>query len=107
MDEKVSSNGFHPETGRERRISNPYYDALAGDLPPEIAAFQINSYPYANVVPTMSRVRVPSATTAPMIEAGPAEPVPRRSIVLTVVSALILGVILLTLMFGVASHIIH
>jgi hypothetical protein len=54
MDSPVSSNGNRP-TPSERKTVNPYADAALGTEPREIAEFQLNTDPYANVVPSAGR----------------------------------------------------
>jgi hypothetical protein len=51
------SNGREPEIEAEGRASNPYLDALRGSKPPEIVEFEMNTDPYANMLPGISSIR--------------------------------------------------
>ena len=54
MNNHFESNGKDGDQGTPRS-DNPYLDALSGECPPEIAEFEMSTYPYANVVPPISR----------------------------------------------------
>jgi hypothetical protein len=98
MKNTPNMNGNHAEHG-PIHTANPYVDALSGEKPPEIVDYEMKTYPYANVVPSISRVYS-------LGEEGEAPEgyQPRLSLWLRAVSILILAGMLLAVVLGVASH---
>jgi hypothetical protein len=99
MDSSPDLNGKHADS-RGMRSSNPYVDALTGDQPPEIADFEISTYPYANVVPPISRLPQATPTAGPDDEPFRTRP----PFWLRAMSILVLTAMLLAIVLGVASH---
>jgi hypothetical protein len=51
----VTSNGRHAEDASSPESMNPYAEAVAGDRPPELIRYDLNTDPYANVIPNPNR----------------------------------------------------
>lgn len=51
-----NGNGRHHEDG-DGDLDNPYLDALSGTKPREIVDYELDTNPYANMLPGISNVR--------------------------------------------------
>jgi hypothetical protein len=98
MNNHFESNGKNGDQGTPRS-DNPYLDALSGECPPEIAEFEMSTYPYANVVPPISR----GYGAGQRDEEGESYPA-RASLLLRAISMVILVGMLLAVVLGVAAH---
>ena len=56
MDSRTSPEASQLADRRERRLVNPYIDAVDESQPPEIAEFELETDPYRNFLPGMSNV---------------------------------------------------
>ena len=98
MNNSFNGNGKHADQ-LEPRASNPYLDALTGEQPPEIVDFEMNTYPYAKVVPSIMRVSRVSDETEEE-ERYRQHPSPW----LRALSILVIAGMLLAIVLGVAAH---
>lgn len=91
-------NGGHPGVP-SGRIENPYFEALTGTKPKEIVDFEMNTEPYANMPPNMSRVHMTQSLARGLR--------PGRRPVIAAVSLLIILAFVLPVVLNVLAQLIH
>src|SRR5438270_4677584 len=109
MDIEPNGNGSRPKNGAyhgngsqhgegSRRLANPYLDAPSGETPREIVDFELDTYPYANMLPGISNVRA-ARTIGQGVDEGRKG---NRGIML--VSAFLLVVFIAPLLLAILEH---
>lgn len=101
MDEKIRSNGHRAEHEEIPVSVNPYRDAVSGTRPREIVEFELNTDPYANMLP-----RVASVSRSPS-EEDTEDSGRKRNPILVVVSILLVAILILPVMVEVFARLIH
>jgi hypothetical protein len=100
VDVELNGNGRHRHED-ERRLDNPYLDAMQGAKPQEIVDFELDTNPYANMLPGISNVRA-ARTIGQGVEEGR-----RGNPVIMAVSILLLIVLVAPAILAVVQHFSH
>jgi hypothetical protein len=98
----LSRNGHHPPGEPSSRPVNPYVDIVAGSQPREIVEFEMDTDPYANMLPGISNIRA-ARTIARGVRSGAGG----RHPVLVAVSLLLLFVLVLPAILSIISQLIR
>jgi hypothetical protein len=101
MDVDVEPNGngrYHEDC---ERLNNPYLDALSGTKPREIVEFELDTNPYANMLPGISNIRA-ARTIGQGVDEGK-----RGNRVVMAVSVLLLIVLAAPILLTVLQHVMH
>ena len=101
MDSSSKVGGPDSIERRERRLVNPYVDAVNEDHPPEISKFELDTDPYRNLLPGMSNVNA-ARTLGDGLRAGRG-----GNRVLLVVSLLLVAVLILPAFAAVIAQMFH
>lgn len=101
MDSSNSSHVSDSTIGRERRLLNPYLDAVDESRPPEITDFELETDPYRNFLPGMSNVNA-AKTVGGGLRAGRS-----GNRVLLLVSLLLVAVLILPAFAAVIAQLFH
>lgn len=107
-----SPNGHHPDDHRHSgphahrkpasRSINPYLDAVEGGQPREIVDFEMDTDPYANMLPGISNIRA-ARTIARGVEQGKRGGHPA----IVAVSVLLLIILVLPAVLMIVSQLVH
>lgn len=100
MDSITSSNGHSPETETPRQV-NPYLDAVTERQPREIVDFEMDTDPYANMLPGISNIQA-AKTIGRGLESGK-----RGNRFIMVVSVFLLAVLLLPALLAVITQLVR
>lgn len=100
VDAEPNGNGRHHRQG-ERSLDNPYIDAISGTKPQEIVDFEMDTNPYANMLPGISNVRA-ARTIGQGVDEGR-----KGSRVIMAVSLFLLIVLVAPLVLGLLQHFVH
>lgn len=100
MTSETGSNGHHPASEAEREPVNAYMDAVTGSRPRELVQFELNTDPYANMIPRVSTMT--SGEESPE-DSGSR----RRSPVVVAISLLLIAVLVLPITAEVFARLIH
>ncbi len=98
MNGQHSPNGHHPPEEALPRAVNPYADALTGTKPREIVEFEMNSDPYANMLPGIANINA-AKTISRGVEVGR-----RGNRLVMAISLLLLLVFILPFILAVITH---
>jgi hypothetical protein len=101
MEFGAHTNGHGPHQ-RDDESVNPYADAAAGTKPREIVEFEMNTDPYANMLPGISSIRAAST-----IGRGMRAYRSRGSLVVRILSVVMLLGFLLAIVISVVSQAVH
>lgn len=99
MDVELNGNGRHHDDGEY--LDNPYLDAMAGTKPREIVDFELDTNPYANMLPGISNVRAARAIGQGVDEGR------KGNRVVMAVSLFLLLVLVAPVILTVLQHVIH
>jgi hypothetical protein len=102
MSRDYSPNGHHHEEEGDRRAVNAYADAVAGDRPWEIVEFEMNTDPYANMLPGITNINA-ARTIGSGLQAGRSGGHP----VVLAISLLLLLVLIAPVILAVISRLVH
>ena len=97
MRDETSPNGHVARSDEEREIINAYADAVSATRPPEIVEFELNTDPYANMVPQSPRG---VSRADPFWDDAPA----RRNPWIVAISLLLIVVLLLPVVVQIFSR---
>ncbi|GAC1404894.1 MAG: hypothetical protein NVSMB52_18760 [Chloroflexota bacterium] len=100
MDGETSPNGDRPRNSERSGSINPYADAHTGEQPPEIVEFELNTDPYANVVPRISTITHSASDNDDEIER-------HRNPFVVAVSVLLIILLVLPVTFEVLVRLFH
>lgn len=101
MDDVTASNGHHPDRRERVRSVNPYADAYVGDRPPEIVEYEMNSDPYANMLPRLTSV------TSTGVGDDERDERRKRNPFVVAISILLIAVLVLPVMVEVFARLLH
>ena len=103
MNNLESPNGHHSDSESETasRPINPYLDAVERRYPPEIVNFEMNTDPYANMLPRVSRVVATESEEEELVGRK------QQSILMTAVSAILIAVLIVGTLLGVITQLIQ
>ncbi|GAC1443064.1 MAG: hypothetical protein NVSMB52_00980 [Chloroflexota bacterium] len=100
MDYEKLSNGHQPQNLERARSLNPYADAQTGDQPKEIVEFELNTDPYANVIPRVTSITSSGVDYAERIER-------HRNPFVVAVSVVLIILLVLPVTFEVLAKLFH
>ena len=100
MDSNTSPNGHSHDTEPPRQV-NPYLDAVTESQPREIVDFEINTDPYANMLPGISNIQA-ARTIGRGLEVGK-----RGNRFIMAISLILVTVLLLPALLAVITQLVR